>query len=71
MRREGARLVFGVILHADEPRMALKLDRLGQQAIGRHAGEAHGKYYIYLYSIFFVNKAANKSDINFYFGISI
>ena len=37
---EGARLQLGVILHADEPRVAFELDRLGQEAVGRHAGEA-------------------------------
>ena len=39
MRPKRARLEFGVELHADEPGVISELDRLGQKAVGRHAGE--------------------------------
>src|SRR6516162_5470120 len=41
VRLERPRLELGVELHADEPGMILVLDHLGQQAVGRHSGEAH------------------------------
>src|SRR5271166_7013037 len=41
MRLEWARLEFRVELHADEPGVTSELDRLGQKAVGRHAGEYH------------------------------
>src|SRR5881394_2001036 len=41
VRLEGAALLLGVVLHADEPGVAGQLDDLGQQAVGRHAAEAH------------------------------
>src|SRR6266849_2684743 len=41
MRLERPRLELGMKLHADEPRMILILDHLGQESVGRHAGKAH------------------------------
>src|SRR5450759_1410588 len=41
MRVEGLRLQLGMILHADKPRMRWDFDDLRQDAVGRHAGEAH------------------------------
>src|SRR3546814_9844877 len=39
MRLERLGLQFRMVLHADEPRMVRQFDDLGQQAVGRHAGE--------------------------------
>ena len=41
MRLERPRFQLGMELHADEPGMILVLDDLRQDAVRRHAGEAH------------------------------
>src|SRR5579875_433776 len=43
VRREGLRFQLGMVLHADEPGVVGILDRLGQHAVGREAGEHHAR----------------------------
>src|SRR5947207_9243987 len=41
MRLERPRFELGMKLYADEPRVILVLDHLGQEPVGRHAGKSH------------------------------